>query len=400
MRPLHKSGNFDLDPQNPHMKRGAVADTRNPNSEERSMKTGPWRSLTSQIRCISEFWVRLKPQSFTMESNRRKTISTCDLHMQEYTDKHTHIHWQVHVHHTQSKPVCWQPWIAREIQNTRWITAKKLDVISCIVSVSNMAHKRQPPSSSCSNISLWGLSWPFYFNVVTHWVSLSSFPALFSPQQWYTPSLNIFFLRPFVLSLLPMSSLLGKYQSLYCLLRNLFSSARSVWNLACFLGNICWMNVQTRITIELTGALLRAECTEPPYTQQCLTHWTQQTLLGLLPASWIRKCVLSCLWGMQVSAGLLGWGGGPPRWGYLVPFYPVLVEHPWLSVLERVHVKQGLLSWKMSKDLTQLNPSGFENLSIYITLSSYIAQREKKILHIVYLLVCLFLRHPFSEKRL
>lgn len=152
----------------------------------------------------------------------------------------------------------------------------------------------------------------------------------------------------------------------------------------------------TRITIELTGALLRTECTEPPYTQQRLTHWTQQTLLGLLLASWIRKCVLRCLWGMQVSAGLLGWGGGPPRWGLSTH---VSVEHPWLSLclgkspcearapelknVKRLHSAQALGVWK----------------SLSITLSSYIAQ-EKKILHIVYLLVCLFLRHPFSEKHL
>lgn len=175
------------------MKTGAVADTHNPNSEKRSMKTGPWRSLISQTRCISELWVQWKSQSFKVESNRRKTISTCNLHMHKYTGKHTHIHWQVHVHPTQRKPVCWWPWVPREIRNTQWITAKKLDVISCIVSVSNMGHARQPPSSPCSSISLWGLSWPF---ILILW--LTGFlcpPSLlyFPPQQWYTPSLNIFY---------------------------------------------------------------------------------------------------------------------------------------------------------------------------------------------------------------
>lgn len=48
------------------------------------------------------------------------------------------------------------------------------------------------------------------------------------------------------------------------------------------------------------------------------------------------------------------------------------------------------LSWKesISKDLTQLKPSGFENLSLYITLSPYIAQREKDSSYC--LLACLF----------
>lgn len=214
------------------MKTGAVADTHNPNSEKRSMKTGPWRSLISQTRCISELWVQWKSQSFKVESNRRKTISATS-NMHKYTGKHTHIHWQVHVHLTQSKPVCWWPWVPREIWNTQWITAKKLDVISCIVSVSNMGHARQPPSSPCSSISLWGLSWPF---ILILWLTGFLCPPslLYFPHSNDTPHHLTFSMCPFALSLLPMSSLLAKDASLYGLLRNLFSSARSVWNFIVF----------------------------------------------------------------------------------------------------------------------------------------------------------------------
>lgn len=132
------------------------------------------------------------------------------------------------------------------------------------------------------------------------------------------------------------------------------------------------MNVQNRITIELTGALLRAERTDPPYTQQCLTHWTQQILLGLLPASWIRKCVLSCLWGTQVSAGLLGWGEGPTRWGYLVPFQSCLSGAPLTLCLEKSPCQKTSLS---------SSPRG---LKISLSLCPLTLPREKKSLHIAY----------------